>query len=56
MLLQVDQQTWTALSLGGVEAHVAIAASGRSGGILLAWKEDLFDCLCTWTGRHAVAA
>ena len=36
MLLQVDQQTWTALGLGGVEAHVAIAASGRSGGILLA--------------------
>ena len=56
MLLQVDQQTWTALGLGGTEAHVAIAASGLLGGILLAWKEDLFDRSCTWTGCHVVAA
>ena len=56
MLLQVNQLTWTALGLGGAEAHVAIAASGRSGGILLVWKEDLFDRSCTWTGCHVVAA
>ena len=56
MLLQVTQQTWTALGLGSVEAHVAIDASGRSGGIILAWKEDQFDRSCTWTGRHVAAA
>ena len=37
-------------------AHVAIEASGRSDGILLAWKEDLFDQLSTWRGRHVAAA
>ena len=56
MLLQVDQQTWTSLGLGSAEAHVAIDASGRSGGIILARKEDQFECSCTWTGRHVVAA
>ena len=30
MLTQVDQQTWTSLGWGSGEAHVAIAASGRS--------------------------
>ena len=28
----------------------------RSGAIILAWKEDRFDRLSTWTGRHVVAA
>ena len=56
MLTQVDQQIWTSLGWGSGEAHVAIAASGRSGGIILAWKEDLFDRASTWTGRHLVAA
>ena len=56
MLLQVDQQIWTALGLGSAEVHVAIDASGRSGGIILAWKEDQFDRSCTWTGRHMAAA
>ena len=36
--------------------RVAIAASGRSGGIILAWKEDLIDRASTWKGRHVVAA
>ena len=31
MLTQVNQQTWTSLGWGSGEAHVAIAASGRSG-------------------------
>ena len=52
MQLQVNQQTWTALGVGSAEGHVAIAASGQSGGIILAWKEDQFNCSCTWTGRH----
>ena len=56
MLTQVDQQIWTSLGWGSGEAHVAIAASGRSGGIILAWKEELFDRASTWTGRHLVAA
>ena len=36
--------------------HLAIDASGRSGSIILAWKEDPFDRSCTWTGRHVAAA
>ena len=56
MLLKFNQQTWTALGVGSAEALVAIAASGQSGGIILAWKEDHFDCSCTWTGRHMAAA
>ena len=53
---QVDQQICTSLGWGSGEAHVATAASKRSGGIILAWKEDLFDHASTWTGRHLVAA
>ena len=56
MLTHVDQQTWTSLGWGSGEAHVAIAASGRSWGIILAWKEELFDRASTWTGRHLVVA
>ena len=56
MLTQVDQQISTSLGWGSGEAHVAIAASGRSGGIILAWKEELFDRASTWKGRHVVAA
>ena len=43
MLTHLDQRTWTSLGWGSSESHVAIAASGRSGGILLAWKETIFD-------------
>ena len=56
MLAHFDQHIWTSLGWGGGEAHIEIAASGRSEGIILAWKEDRFDRLSTWTGRHAVAA
>ena len=55
MLAQLEQRTWTSLGWGSGAAHVAIEASGRSGGILLAWK-DLFDHLSTWRGRPAAAA
>ena len=43
MMAQFEQRFWTALGWGSGNAHVAIATSGRSGGILLAWKEELFD-------------
>ena len=35
---------------------ISCSALGRSGGIILAWKEDLFDQSCTWMGRHVAAA
>ena len=56
MLTQLDQRTWTSLGWGSSESYVAIAASGRSGGIILAWKEAIFDRVETWLGRHVVAA
>ena len=56
MLAQSDQHIWTSLGWGCDEAHIEIVASGRSGGIILAWKEDHFARLSTWTGRHMVVA
>ena len=56
MLAHFDQHIWTSLGWGGGEAHIEMAASGWSRGIILAWKEDRFDRLSTWTGRHVVAA
>ena len=56
MLAQLEQRTWTTLGWGSGAAHVAIEASGRSGGIPLAWKEEIFDHLSTWRGRHVAAA
>ena len=56
MLAQLEQRTWTTLGWGSRAAHVAIEASGRSGGILLAWKEEIFDHLSTWRGLHVAAA
>ena len=35
---------------------MSIDASGRSGGILLAWKTSLFDREEIWRGKHVVAA
>ena len=55
MLAQFDQHIWTSLGWGCGEAHIEIAASGRSGGIILAWM-DRFARSSTWTGRHVVAA
>ena len=56
MISQVEPRTWTSLGWGSTTAFVDIPASGRSGGILLAWKEDLFVQLDGWRGRHVVAA
>ena len=56
MISQVEPRTWTSLGWGSATAYVDIPASGRSGGILLALKEDLFDQLNVWRGRHVVAA
>ena len=56
MLTHPEQQIWTSLGWGSGESQVFIAASGRSGGIILAWKEVIFDQSETWLGRHVVAA
>ena len=56
MLAQLEQRTWTTFGWGSWSAHVAMDAYGRSGGILLAWNEDLFDHLSTRRGRHVAAA
>ena len=56
MLAQLEQRTWTTFGWGSGVTHVAIEASGRSGGILLAWKEEIFVYLSTWRGRHVAAA
>ena len=56
MLVNMEQRTWFDLGWGGSETHVSIDASGRSGGILLAWKTSLFDREETWRGKHVVAA
>ena len=56
MLTHTEQRTWTLLGWGSGESQVSIAASGRSGGIILAWKEATFYRFETWRGRHVVAA
>ena len=56
MISQVEPRTWTSLGWGSTTAFVDIPALGRSGDILLAWKEDLFVQLNGWRGRHVVAA
>ena len=56
MLTNTDQRIWSDLGWGGNETHVSIDASGRSGGILLAWKTSLFDRQDIWRGKHVVAA
>ena len=56
MLINSDQRIWSYLGWGGNDTHVCIDASGRSGGILLAWKPSLFDREDIWRGKHVVAA
>ena len=56
MLTHLEQPIWTSLGWGSGESQVSIAASGRSGGMILAWKEAIFDKSETWLGRHVAAA
>ena len=56
MLTHPEQRTWTSLGWGSGESHVSIATSGQLGGIILAWKEAIFDRSETWLGQHVVAA
>ena len=56
MLVTTNQRCWSDLGWGGSDTYVCIDASGRSGGILLAWKTSLFDREEIWRGRHIVAA
>ena len=56
MLESTKQGTWSDLGWGENETHICIHATGRSGGILLAWKASLFDREDLWRGRHVVAA
>ena len=56
MSSQVDQHFWMVLGWGTSGAATCIDASGRSGGLLLAWKEELFEVITTWQGRHIAEA
>ena len=56
MLASTDHRTWSDLGWGGEVTQVCIEASGRSGGVLLAWKALNSDQEMTWRGRHIVAA
>ena len=53
---QDDSRLWRALGWGEGGAHVALEAAGRLGGIALAWRDDDFEKLEEWRGRHVVAA
>ena len=56
MMENVDGRLWRALGWGEGGAHVVLEAAGRSGGIALAWKDDAYEKLEEWRGRHVVAA
>ena len=56
MLTNPEQRIWTSLGWGSGESQVSIVASGRSGGMKLAWKEATFDKSETGLGRQVVAA
>ena len=56
MLTHPEQRIWTSLGWDSGESQVSIATSGRSGGMILVWKEATFDRSETWLGRHVVAA
>ena len=45
------------IRMGGAAGEsTRIEASGRSGGVLLAWNEGHFELLSSWSGRHLTAA
>ena len=56
LLTCTDHRIWSDLGWGGETSQVRIGATGRSGGVMLAWKEMLFDKITEWRGRHVVAA
>ena len=53
---QLDQHFWTVLGWGTAGAATCIDASGRSGCLILAWKEEMFAVSTTWQGHHIAAA
>ena len=56
LLANPDLQTWSSLGWGRDMAHVHINATGRSGGVLFAWKETRFALQTAWRGQHVAAA
>ena len=56
MICQADHSFWSTFGWGNAGASTSIAASGRSGGVLLAWNEGQFELISVWTGRHVAAA
>ena len=56
MVCQADHRFWSTFGWGTAGASTSIAASGRSGGVLLAWNEGQFELISVWTGRHIAAA
>ena len=53
---QADQRLWSTFGWGAARASTSIEASGRSGGVLLAWNEGRFELLSSWKERHLKAA
>ena len=56
MMSQTDQRFWMVLGCGSPGVATCIDASDGSGGLILAWKEELFEVITTWQGRHIAAA
>ena len=56
LLIDTDHRIWSDLGWGCKDSQVCINATGRSGGVMVAWKEISFDKLAEWRGRHVVAA
>ena len=56
LMEQDDSRLWHALGWGEGGAHMVIEAAGRSGGIALAWRDNDFEKLEEWRGRHVVEA
>ena len=56
LLIDTDHRIWSDLGWGCKDSQVCINATGRLGGVMVAWKEISFDKLAEWRGRHVVAA
>ena len=52
---QTDQRFWMVLGWGSQGAATCIDDSDQLGGLILAWKEELFEMITTWQGRHIAA-
>ena len=48
LLTGTDHRIWSNLGWGGEALQVCVSATGRSGGVMLAWKEISFDKIAEW--------